>query len=120
MRLYRISFVCGLATGYVLGARGGREQYDRIAKLGRQAAGHPAVQQAAGMVQAQATRLARAGADTAKAQLRARTAKLTQSRPSRARSGRTNARRHEPGGNGSAAADGHPAGALNGSHHRQH
>jgi hypothetical protein len=57
MRLYRITFFAGLGTGYVLGTRAGRERYEQIMKLYRSAAEHPAVQQAAGTLQAQATGL---------------------------------------------------------------
>jgi hypothetical protein len=55
MRLYKFTFVSGLATGYVLGARAGRERYDQMRKLVRSAADSPAVQQAAGVLQAQAS-----------------------------------------------------------------
>ena len=60
MAKYRISFITGLATGFVLGARAGRERYEQIKKAARTVAEHPAVQQAAGAVQAQATGLAAA------------------------------------------------------------
>jgi hypothetical protein len=60
MAKYRISFLAGLATGYVLGARAGRERYEQIMKAARTVTEHPAVQQAAGAVQAQATGLASA------------------------------------------------------------
>jgi hypothetical protein len=53
-----MAFAAGFAAGYVVGARAGRERYEQIVKLARQAAEHPAVQQAAGTVQAQATGLA--------------------------------------------------------------
>jgi hypothetical protein len=43
---YRAMFVVGLAVGYVLGAKAGRERYDQIMKAGQQVAGHPAVQKA--------------------------------------------------------------------------
>jgi hypothetical protein len=60
MGKYRISFLTGLAAGYVLGARAGRERYDQLVKAAKAVAEHPAVQQAAGTVQAQATGLATA------------------------------------------------------------
>jgi hypothetical protein len=60
MHKYRITFLTGLATGYVLGARAGRERYEQIVRLGRQVADNPAAQQAAGAVQAQAAGLAKA------------------------------------------------------------
>ena len=58
MGKYRISFLAGLATGFVLGARAGRERYDQLVKAAKTVAEHPAVQQAAGTVQAQAAGLA--------------------------------------------------------------
>jgi hypothetical protein len=58
MGLYRIAFAAGFASGYVVGTRAGREKYDQMVKLARATAEHPAVQQAAGVVQAQATGLA--------------------------------------------------------------
>src|SRR5580704_19252409 len=58
MGLNRMVFAAGFATGYVLGTRAGREKYDQLVKMARTAAEHPSVQQAAGVVQAQATGLA--------------------------------------------------------------
>jgi len=58
MGKYRISFLAGLATGFVIGARAGRECYDQLVKAAKTVAEHPAVQQAAGTVQAQAAGLA--------------------------------------------------------------
>lgn len=58
MGKFRFSFIAGLATGYVLGARAGRERYEQIMKTARTFAENPTVQQAAGAVQAQATGLA--------------------------------------------------------------
>jgi hypothetical protein len=60
MHRYRITFLSGLAVGFVLGARAGRERYEQIARLGRRVADSPAAQQAAGAVQAQAAGLAKA------------------------------------------------------------
>ncbi|MGO9077965.1 MAG: hypothetical protein ACLQDY_02840 [Streptosporangiaceae bacterium] len=54
MHGYRLTLLAGVATGYVLGARAGRERYEQIKKFARTAADHPAVQQAAGALQAQA------------------------------------------------------------------
>jgi hypothetical protein len=51
---YRFAFVVGLAIGYVLGAKAGRERYEQLRKLARKAADSPAVQQAAAALQAQA------------------------------------------------------------------
>jgi hypothetical protein len=41
---YRAMFIAGLAVGFVLGARAGRERYEQMVKYSRQVAGHPAVQ----------------------------------------------------------------------------
>jgi hypothetical protein len=41
---YRAMFIAGLAVGFVLGARAGRERYEQIVKYSQQVAGHPAVQ----------------------------------------------------------------------------
>ncbi|AZI58239.1 hypothetical protein EH165_08920 [Nakamurella antarctica] len=49
--MYRI--VLGAAIGYVLGSRAGRERYEQIKRWSRRAADHPAVQGAAGVVNAQ-------------------------------------------------------------------
>jgi hypothetical protein len=56
---YRITFLSGLAAGYVLGARAGRERYEQIKRIGQRVADNPAAQQAAGAVQAQAAGLAK-------------------------------------------------------------
>jgi hypothetical protein len=55
MHLYRMTFVAGLAIGFVAGTRAGRERYDQMVKFARSTAENPAVQQAAAAVQAQAT-----------------------------------------------------------------
>jgi hypothetical protein len=60
---YRVTFLAGLATGFVLGARAGRERYEQMKKLARSAADNPAIQQAAGAAAAQATGLAKTAAD---------------------------------------------------------
>jgi hypothetical protein len=51
---YRFVFMVGLAIGFVLGTRAGRERYEQMRKLARKVADSPAVQQAAGALQAQA------------------------------------------------------------------
>ncbi len=60
MHRYRITFLGGLAVGFVLGTRAGRERYEQIKRAGKRVADSPAAQQAAGAVQAQAAGLARA------------------------------------------------------------
>ncbi|MQY11419.1 hypothetical protein SRB5_15350 [Streptomyces sp. RB5] len=44
---YRIAFVAGMAVGYVLGARAGRERYEEIKKAARDFSQNPAVRNAA-------------------------------------------------------------------------
>jgi X-X-X-Leu-X-X-Gly heptad repeat protein len=63
MKLYRLSFLAGLAAGFVAGARAGRERYEQLKKLARATAENPTVQQAAGALQAQATGLASSARD---------------------------------------------------------
>jgi FAD/FMN-containing dehydrogenase len=66
---YRFIFFTGLGIGFVLGARAGRERYEQMRKLARKLADSPAVQQAAGALQAQAAGgkvAGRAGAARAK------------------------------------------------------
>src|SRR5215471_8011625 len=60
MQRYRITFVTGLAVGFVLGARAGCERYEQMKRATRRVADSPAAQQAAGAVQAQAVNLAKA------------------------------------------------------------
>ncbi|MFF3409012.1 YtxH domain-containing protein [Streptomyces sp. NPDC002742] len=44
---YRLTFVAGLALGYVLGTRAGRERYEQLKKSMRQVAQNPAVRNTA-------------------------------------------------------------------------
>jgi hypothetical protein len=55
-----MKFAVGLAAGYVLGSRAGREKYERILAGARKAQTHPAVTQA----QQKAKELLNAGTDT--------------------------------------------------------
>lgn len=50
---YRITFIAGLAVGYVLGAKAGRARYEQIAGTARRVVESPAVQETAGIVGAQ-------------------------------------------------------------------
>ncbi|SDJ07140.1 hypothetical protein SAMN05444157_1584 [Frankineae bacterium MT45] len=49
----RLSLLVGVAIGYVLGARAGRERYEQIARLGRKVRGSQTVQATAGVLHAQ-------------------------------------------------------------------
>jgi hypothetical protein len=73
---YRIVFIIGLGAGFVLGARAGRERYEQLQAAARKVRDHPAVQQAAGALQAQAASYAKSaggkladGAGAAKAKV---------------------------------------------------
>ncbi|MFD9357821.1 YtxH domain-containing protein [Streptomyces sp. NPDC060031] len=44
---YKVTFVVGLALGYVLGTRAGRERYEQMKKSARELAQNPAVRNAA-------------------------------------------------------------------------
>ncbi|WBB59496.1 YtxH domain-containing protein [Streptomyces sp. WMMC500] len=44
---YRVSFVAGIAVGYVLGSRAGRERYEQMRKAAQQFSESPAVRNAA-------------------------------------------------------------------------
>src|SRR4051794_41845874 len=59
---YKATFVLGFAAGYTLGAKAGRERYEQIMRGARGLSENPAVQSAAGGLQAPATTLV----DTAK------------------------------------------------------
>lgn len=54
---YRMPFVMGLAVGYVLGSRAGRERYEQIKRTAQRVADNPRVQEAAGVVGAKAAKM---------------------------------------------------------------
>ncbi|MFL6163948.1 MAG: hypothetical protein ACJ74U_17220 [Jatrophihabitantaceae bacterium] len=54
----RPSFLLGIAIGYVLGTRAGRERYEDIVAVARRVAGSQTVQSTAGVMQAQVHQLA--------------------------------------------------------------
>jgi hypothetical protein len=59
----KLWFLGGLAAGFVLGARAGREKYEEIVSTARKVKEHPTVQEARGVVQEQANRLMSEGKD---------------------------------------------------------
>ena len=69
----------------MLGARAGRERYEQLVKLTRKAKDSPAVQQAAGAVQAQAAGIVK----TTKGKVAERVPKLTESARSKAGAARS-------------------------------
>ncbi len=77
MRLNRISFLGGLAVGYVLGAQAGRERYEQLKQLARKAAESPAMQQTAGALQAQAQATAKSAAGKATTGMRKGASRVT-------------------------------------------
>ncbi|HTP15158.1 MAG TPA: YtxH domain-containing protein [Streptosporangiaceae bacterium] len=76
MHRYRITFLGGLAAGFVLGTRAGRERYEQMTKLARTIAASPAAQQAAGALQAQAAGLLKSAGSTVTGRLQERVPRL--------------------------------------------
>ena len=54
---YKLTFAVGFASGYVLGARAGTQRYEQLENAWRRFVDTPAVQQAAGVVGAQASQV---------------------------------------------------------------
>ena len=81
MRLNRITFLGGIAVGYVLGAQAGRERYEQMKQLARKAAESPAMQQTAGALQAQAQSTAKTAAGKATSGVRKGASKVTKRSP---------------------------------------
>lgn len=59
----KLMFISGLAAGFVLGSRAGREKYEEIRANAKKVWEHPSVQEAAGVAQAQANKLYTEGKD---------------------------------------------------------
>ena len=59
----KLMFISGLAAGFVLGSRAGREKYEEIRANARKVWEHPTVQEAAGVAQSQANKLYTEGKD---------------------------------------------------------
>jgi hypothetical protein len=59
----KLLFLTGLAAGFVLGSRAGREKYEEIRENAKKVWESPSVQEAAGVAQAQATKLYTEGKD---------------------------------------------------------
>jgi hypothetical protein len=60
----KVMFLGGLAAGFVLGSRAGRQAYDELVRNVRRVRENPTVQEAAGVVQEQATKLYTQGKET--------------------------------------------------------
>lgn len=103
MRFYRISFIGGLAVGYVLGAQAGRERYEQLKQLARKAAESPAMQQTAGALQAQAQATAKTAKDKAATSVRKGASNVTKRATSGTRS-RTGTAKRKSAGSASAVS----------------
>ena len=55
---YKATFVVGFSIGYTLGAKAGRERYEQIQRVLHGLSENPAVQSAAGVLQAQVSNVA--------------------------------------------------------------
>ena len=65
----KLTFAIGLVTGYVLGARAGRERYEQIAKTVRGLTSHPAVVKARSTARTKAKGVVGAGVNAATAKI---------------------------------------------------
>lgn len=54
---YKATFAAGFGLGYVLGSKAGRQRYEQLSRMAHNMAESPAIQSAAGVLQAQAARL---------------------------------------------------------------
>ena len=59
----KTTFLAGLAAGYVLGTRAGRERYDQMVAAAKRIMDSPTAREAGGAVQAQAAKLYGHGKD---------------------------------------------------------
>jgi hypothetical protein len=59
----KLMFISGLAAGFVLGSRAGREKYEEIRANAKKVWEHPTVQEAAGVAKAQTNKLYTEGKD---------------------------------------------------------
>jgi hypothetical protein len=66
---YRATFIVGFATGFIVGARAGRERYEQIKTVSRKVAENPAVQKTAQAAGQKAVQLAQAAGDKAAARV---------------------------------------------------
>lgn len=60
----KLAFLAGAAIGFVIGARAGREKYENLVGAARKLLDSPTVQEAGGVVQAQASKLYTHGKET--------------------------------------------------------
>jgi hypothetical protein len=57
----KMMFLAGLGAGFVLGSRAGRDKYEELVQTARKVRENPTVQEAAGVVQEQANKIASVG-----------------------------------------------------------
>jgi hypothetical protein len=98
----RITFLVGLAVGYVVGARAGRERYEQMVKLSRKVVEHPAVQNATRTAGSKASELSKAAGQKAAEQM----PKLAETAKSSASKVRDRIPRRDSGDGGNTAANG--------------
>lgn len=60
----KLMFLAGVGVGYVLGTRAGRERYDELVNATRKLLDSPTVQEAGGVVKANASKLYAQGKET--------------------------------------------------------
>ena len=59
----KLTFAAGVAVGFVLGTRAGRERYEELAATTRKLLASPTVQEATGVAKSQATKIYASGKD---------------------------------------------------------
>ena len=103
----RISFLAGLAVGFVAGTRAGRERYEQMVKLSRKVVEHPAVQNATRTAGSKASELSKAAGQKAAERMPkiAETAKASASKVRDRIPGRSSANGDSTTANGSRPGD---------------
>jgi hypothetical protein len=103
----RVTFLAGLAVGFVAGARAGRERYEQMVKLARKAVENPKVQQTTRAAGAKATELTKAAGQKAAERMPkiAETAKASASKVRDRIPGRNSANGDNTMANGSRPGD---------------
>ena len=103
----RVTFLAGLAVGFVAGARAGRERYEQMVKFARKAAENPTVQQVTRAAGAKATELSKAAGQKAAERMPkiAETAKASASKVRDRIPGRNSANGDNTTANGSRPGD---------------
>ncbi|TQN31105.1 hypothetical protein FHX37_0994 [Haloactinospora alba] len=95
---YRITFLTGLAVGYVLGTKAGRERYEQLARTARRVADNPSVRRTAETVRTQATAAGRTARSKAGEKLPVSSVTDFLARPTEEESAELNGTRNGTGG----------------------